>query len=247
MPQGLSEDGWILGVLGGMGPLATADFYEKLILATGADTDQRHFPVMICGDPRIPDRTAALETGSADTVMQALLRKVRRLERAGAAALAMPCNTAHFWLAALRRETDRPWISMLDATARRARAQVGNGGRLVVLGTMATMRRGLYADALLSEGLAIVGLTSAEEERCAAAIADVKAGRLARGRGTLLALCGDFRSRCDGAILACTELPLIAPTAQEHDAPLIDATSALAEACVAWFRARNLIENGSTA
>ena len=86
----------VLGVLGGMGPLATVDFLRKLIEETPAARDEDHLPVIAWSVPQIPDRPAAI-TGNGESPLPALLAGVHTLKAAGAVALAIPCNTAHYW------------------------------------------------------------------------------------------------------------------------------------------------------
>ena len=106
----------MLGILGGMGPLATADFYAKLIAQTPAARDQDHVPVVIYAVPQVPDRTAALLRGGA-TPVPALLAGLRTLVAAGAQAIAMPCNTAHAWFDELAAQSPVPLLHIADAAA----------------------------------------------------------------------------------------------------------------------------------
>src|SRR5204862_453702 len=106
----------IVGILGGMGPLATADLYRKIILATPAGRDQDHLHVIIDADPSVPDRSAALR-GEAPDPTPWLLRGARRLEAAGAAFIAVPCNTAHAFLPALRPQLAIPILATIEEFA----------------------------------------------------------------------------------------------------------------------------------
>ena len=106
----------VVGILGGMGPAATADFYLKLIQATPAAVDQEHLQVLIWSDPTIPDRTEALLTHGEDPT-PALIAGAEMLRRSGAGMLAVPCNTAHAFLAAVQAEVDIPIIHMIEETA----------------------------------------------------------------------------------------------------------------------------------
>ena len=93
----------LLGVLGGMGPLATVDFLSKLIAETPAERDADHVPVLVYSVPQIPDRPAAILAGGASPLPE-MLNGLRTLKAAGAACIAIPCNTAHYWYDALARE-----------------------------------------------------------------------------------------------------------------------------------------------
>src|SRR3712207_1331716 len=107
----------ILGVLGGMGPLASAPFMVRLTLLTpGVDRDQDHIPAVLWSDPRVPDRTAARLAGGEDP-LPALLRGLRGLEAAGCGAVAIPCHTPHGWFDALQAATRVPLLHLVGAAA----------------------------------------------------------------------------------------------------------------------------------
>jgi aspartate racemase len=106
----------VLGVLGGMGPLASAHFMVRLTELTPAARDQDHIPAVLWSDPRVPDRTEARLAGGADP-LPALLRGLRGLEEAGCGAIAIPCNTAHGWHAAMQAATPLPILHIVDAAA----------------------------------------------------------------------------------------------------------------------------------
>ena len=88
------SDKKVIGILGGMGPLATADLFQKITLHTAASCDQDHPRVCIDSNTNISDRTAALLHGGADPVPE-MVKSAQRLESIGADLLIMPCNTAH--------------------------------------------------------------------------------------------------------------------------------------------------------
>lgn len=87
----------MIGVLGGMGPAATVDFLAKLVRLTPAHRDQDHIPVVVVSDPRVPDRVGPIMQGHGPSPLDALCRAISTLEQAGAACIAIPCHTAHFW------------------------------------------------------------------------------------------------------------------------------------------------------
>ncbi|NCY26523.1 MAG: aspartate/glutamate racemase family protein, partial [Alphaproteobacteria bacterium] len=106
----------MLGVLGGMGPLASAEFMRSLTLQTPALRDQDHLPAILVSDVRVPDRTAA-RLGTGPDPLPALLRGIRILEGAGCGAIAIPCNTAHGWFDAMQAATALPILHIVDAAA----------------------------------------------------------------------------------------------------------------------------------
>src|SRR5215207_1044646 len=104
----------VLGVLGGMGPLATVDFLRKLIEETPAARDEDHLPVIAWSVPQIPERPAAI-TGNGESTLPALLDGIRTLKDAGAIVIAIPCNTAHYWYDDIVREGGLPIVHIADA------------------------------------------------------------------------------------------------------------------------------------
>ena len=222
-----------IGILGGMGPLATADLYRKLILATPATRDQEHLPVVIDADPRVPDRTAALRGEGADP-LPALVAGARRLEAAGAEVVVMVCNTAHAFLPALRERVPLDYLDMIEETAARVAATHPQVRRAGLLATRGTIETRLYHSALRERGIAAITLNPESQERLVdRAIALVKAGDLGPEPGELLAE-GARRLVGDGAevvLAACTEIPLALDQAAVP-VPLIDPTQLLAEAAV---------------
>src|SRR5687768_12963046 len=104
-----SSPGGLLGILGGMGPLAGAAFAARLVALTPAERDQDHVPALLCNDPRVPDRSSA-RLGQGEDPLEAMAAGVRLLERAGASLIAIPCNTAHLWYEQLAARTQVPLL-----------------------------------------------------------------------------------------------------------------------------------------
>ena len=220
-----------IGVLGGMGPLATADFLAKLVYATPATRDQDHFPVSVDSTPQIPDRVAALEGRGADP-LPALVAAARRLEASGCALIAMPCNTAHLWHARLAERLSVPLLHMVDAV----NGELGAARLVGILGTTATLRHGLYQR---HPGSARAWLLPDESEMNSLVmpgIAAVKCGDLVAGRRLLRSAARKLACRgAEAIVLACTEVPLVL-AADEVPVRLVDATFALARHTVAAAR-----------
>jgi len=232
----------MIGVLGGMGPLATVDFFAKVVAATPAQEDAGHVPLLIHSDPRIPGRPAALLHGGPSP-LPALMAARDRLITAGAQGLVMACNTAHYWHTALREGCALPFPSIVDVACDAALLRFGVGAHIGLIATRATLATSLFNSALQSRGLRWVATRqSALDDWVLPAIALVKAGKTAPA-GPLLAQ-AITQMQADGAtgiILACTE----APMALEHAAPelqalCLDSTQALAQATVAmWQQLQN--------
>lgn len=101
-----------IGILGGMGPQASADLYQKIIKYTKATRDQDHIPVLLYSWPQIADRTASI-LNQTDEALPQLIEGARRLEQAGADYLAIACITAHYYIEQVRESVSIPVLNML--------------------------------------------------------------------------------------------------------------------------------------
>ena len=221
-----------IGILGGMGPLATADLLRKITLHTKAACDGDHLRVFIDSNPAIPDRTAAILSGGPDPVPE-MTKALRSLEKCGADCIIMPCNTAHYFIPRLQALTATPFISMLEATARACAAQYP-GKTAAILGTKGTLRTRLYHDALAAQNVETLTPNETEQDELMRLIYGVvKANRpLAPETDAWASLLDGLCARgADYFILGCTELPLLADTLP-HPGPFIDPTAELARAAI---------------
>jgi aspartate racemase len=225
----------ILGVLGGMGPLASAHFMTRLTQLTPAERDQDHIPAVLWSDPRVPDRTGHHQ-GQGPDPLPWLLRGVRGLRQAGCGAIAIPCNTAHAYYDAMAGE-GVPILHIVEASIGPLRAIVGEGGPVGVVGTQATLAMRLYQERLEALGWDCLTPTPAEMERLVApAIALVKANCVSAAYPPLTAVLAALAERgARAVILACTELPLAMRAGPAPASiPLIDTIDALALAAIRW-------------
>jgi aspartate racemase len=229
----------MIGVLGGMGPLATLDFFNKVLHATPSSGDADHVPLLIQSDPRIPPRPPAI-LGHGTSPLPALLAGRDRLIAAGATALVMPCNTAHFWFADLAQGCAVPFISIVDASIHELRDLAVAGKPIGLIATRATLAADIFQAPLKRAGYASIQPDEATMDALVLPGIDlVKAGQTERG-GQLIeqAVQALLAQGASAVILACTETPLAMDAV---DSPLrakcVDSTAALARTCVAWWRA----------
>jgi aspartate racemase len=237
----------VVGILGGMGPLATIDFMRKMLLATPAAIDQEHVPVVVSSIPQVPDRTHAFR-GEGPSPLAAMVASGRRLAGAGAGLVVMPCNTAHLWFDELRRALDLPMLHLVDAALEDAVTLAGPQARIGLLATDATLAAGLYINRPSPRGHGVHWLCPTASEMLEwvmPGIAAVKAGDLATGREHLLAAALALKQRgADALVLGCTEIPLALDTTNAP-LPLVDATAALARRAVAWSLGQGTAAGGS--
>lgn len=196
-----------LGVLGGVGPLSTAYFMERLIELTDAAEDQAHLDMIVFNHCEIPDRTAYILDPRQPNPIPMMREDAMKLEELGCAVIACPCNTAHYFFEELQQAVKIPVINMIDETAltlhREGAKKVG------IMATRGTVHTGLFQTALERYGMEAVLPSPAQQEQVMALIYDyVKAGipadpAIFEGIVTELKAAG-----CDRIILGCTELSL---------------------------------------
>jgi aspartate racemase len=255
----------VLGVLGGMGPLATVDFLRKLLEATPATIDQEHLPVVVSAIPQVPDRTAAF-FGRGESPLPALRASAQRLVNAGASGIVMPCNTAHLWFDELQASLPLPVLHLVDAAldaAMEAAAAASLGGSrppqapctapaqpVGLLATEATVRSGLYTRRRPGAVNWVLPDPDEQAKWITPGIAAIKAGQRDRGRVLLQRALQALQQRGAGVVLlGCTEIPLVIAESRPMDATtgpvvmdatpspaVVDATAALARRAVAWAR-----------
>lgn len=227
----------MMGVLGGMGPLATVDFFSKVMAATPATCDADHVPLLIQSDPRIPARPAAILSGG-HSPLEALIAGRDRLISAGAMALVMPCNTAHFWHADLARDCPVPFLSIVDACCDELAALAPVGARVGIIATQATLTAKIFDAPLRNRGyIALLPEEAELAELILPAIEMVKGGAAAEGGRLIETAVKQLSARgATAVILACTETPVALDAIQsEWRSVCIDSTGALARSCAAWW------------
>ncbi|MGG1947629.1 amino acid racemase [Trinickia sp. NRRL B-1857] len=228
----------LIGILGGMGPLATVDFMERVIALTssaGASRDQQHLELLVAHLPHIPDRSEAM-LGNGESPLPALLRGIDMLNRNEVELIVIPCNSAHYWYDAMRTHSRAPIIHIAEASV----AAVPEGvSRVAVLATGGTFRSGLYQRMLVARGLESVDPDAATQEHIDACIREVKAGRIGISAEHLAAALDWLLAHGAQAIVwGCTELPLAAREMDVPAIPVIDSTLELARATVSYGLAR---------
>jgi aspartate racemase len=227
----------LLGVLGGMGPLATVDFLAKLIEETPAQRDQDHVPAIVYTVPQIPDRPAAI-VAKGESPLPAMLEGVRVMTRAGATVIAIPCNTAHYWYDDLVRAADVPVLHIADAACDALDRREPRADAVGLMATDGTLAAGFLQERLRLRGKEAVLNTPAEQSQWVLeAIACVKRHELARAHALAIQACHALHARgAQAIILACTELPVALEHAPNpYAAVMVDATRALAQACAGWW------------
>ncbi|MBM3854562.1 MAG: amino acid racemase [Verrucomicrobia bacterium] len=226
-----------IGILGGMGPEATVDFFAKIVALTPARRDQDHPRVVIDSNPKVPDRTAAI-LGHGDSPVPALIAGLEVLQRAGANFVAMPCVSAHVFLDELRQKSSLPILSMFEVLVEELTARHPGIRQVGVLATQGTIRAGGLVTRLQQAGIGCVLPSGSEQERVMACVYEIKGatGGRARSRSEVAIEVRELAGRligrgAQGVVLGCTEIPLVLKPG-EVPVPVFDLTLLLARAAI---------------
>lgn len=225
-----------IGVIGGMGPYATAAFFNSLVLNVSAEKDWDHPRIVIDNNPKIPSRTRAFLYGEQDPV-PAMIASARVLEGAGADFLVMPCNSAHYFLPRVMSEVRTPFINMISVTC----AEILNNkiSRVGVLAGEVTVLGKLYEQALCSHGIQVLQVDEVAQRDVRSIIEDGKRNSITKKtHQTLQRLIDSLVNRgADCIVLGCTELPLVVGGVKAN-CPLIDSMGILAQVAIATAKGR---------
>ncbi len=230
----------VVGVLGGMGPDSTVDFFAKLVAATYAERDQDHLRIVIDNDPTVPDRTAAVE-GRGPSPAPHLGAMARGLIAQGAEVLVMPCNGAHaFRSAVLDAAGDVPFLDLIETTVAATRARLPEVATVGLLATDGTLAARLYDDGYAGDGVRALPPTPADQALVMKAIYAVKRGRSdAQTAATVRAVAERLvLAGADAIVAGCTEIPLVLRDGEVvvdgRSVPVIASTDALVARTVAF-------------
>lgn len=219
-----------IGIIGGMGPMASQLFYKMVTEHTAAERDQDHIDLILLSDASMPDRTAAILSGQYEGPYEQLLSDARLLEKCGCTAIAITCNTAHFFADMIADKIGIPILHMIRETARTLVAQ--GKRRPAILATDGTIRTGLYQKECAAFGLEAAPPEPAVQRLVMSIIyEEIKRGE--RGSREKFAQIDRALASmgCDCAILGCTELSVFR---SYHSLPpfYVDAMEVLAELAV---------------
>ncbi len=217
-----------LGILGGMGPMATVHFYELITSHTLAGKDSEHLNIVLTSRASTPDRTDFILGRSTVSPAPSMCEDAKKLEAAGADIIAIPCNTAHYFHSDIAGAVSVPVLNIVLETARHCKNR--GFSKVGILATEATVKTGAYDRALAELGIGCVTPDEELQALVTSVIYDyVKAGRDGGDRVFMEIANEMFALGCDALILGCTELPLAAP---ENDPRLVDSLETLAYASV---------------
>ena len=224
------KDTKILGVLGGLGPMATAYYLELMIKMTDASTDQEHLQSIVMNFPTVPDRTAYILGRSEESPLEPMIALGRQLKAMGASVIATPCITAHYFHQPLQDGIGLPMLHGIQCVAR----QLSERGitRVGLMATDGTVQSGIFQRQVEEQGMELV----LPDEAGQAAVMTLIYDQVKAGKEPDMALFETVREqlRQMGAqviVLGCTELSLLKKTTTLGDG-ILDALEVLAQESV---------------
>ena len=226
----MTENTKILGVIGGLGPIATAHFMELVINMTDVQVDQEHLPMIVYNMPMIPDRTAYILDHTKENPLPKMLEIGKELGEKQVACIAIPCITAHYFLTELETGIPTPLVNGVRETVRHLKE---NGIKKVgIMATDGTCQSGIFHRELLAQGLTpIVPEKEAQKDVMHLIFNNVKAGKPAE-MDRFAAVAENLHDQgAQAIILGCTELSLIKRD-EQIGAGFIDAMEVLARESV---------------
>lgn len=232
----------ILGIIGGMGPSATALLFQKIINFTDAGMDADHIHIIIDNNPTIPDRTTAI-INHDDTPAIHICESGKKLEKCGAQVLVIPCNTSHYFLPYIQERLNIPVINMLEETAKECVAcgytKVG------VLATTGTRNTQIYEKELEKFGITAIYPDQKGQEQVMEIIYNqVKAGKTADTTIIKAQLDKMAENGVQAFILGCTELPIVLKDG-DYGYRFIDTLEVLAKSAIisAGYRVKEYVKD----
>ena len=195
-----------LGVIGGMGPLATVSFYERVVLNTAAKCDNEHIDMVVLSHASMPDRTKCIIENKGGEFLEVIKKDFKILEDIGVEAVAIPCNTSHYFFDEFKKFTGLRIINMIEETI----LEVKKRGieKVAVFGTLGTLNSKVYEKYANQHGILVKEVSSEDKQVVMDIIYDIKETNALDGRRFV-----DILSRyCDDetvGIIACTELSLL--------------------------------------
>jgi aspartate racemase len=232
----------IIGILGGMGPEATIDLFTKIVKETKVKKDQDHLRILIDNNPKIPDRTLAIQ-GKGPSPLTQLVRSAKVLEKAGADFIVIPCVTAHYYYESLQKRIKIPILHIVNETVKYIQNRLKGIHKIGLIATTGTVQTHLFQKSFSQIGIELVLPSSEVQEKWVMEAIYGKGGIKAIGpsecskRLILEASEKLIHQGAQGIIAGCTEIPLVL---KEGDlpVPVIDPISILAQAAIVKARGR---------
>ncbi len=202
-----------IGILGGMGPYATARFFLKILDLTNAEKDWEHFHLVIDNNTHIPSRSRAYLYGEKSPVDE-MISSCNKLAEYPVNIIALPCNSAAYFLDKVQKNTKIPILNIINITSELVSKLVPRGSKIAVWGSIITYTENTYKKPLEALGLSYVNHSNETQMQVMSFIEEIKKNNSC-DRTQLISFINDYvkEYRPDKIILGCTEFACIAPEA----------------------------------
>lgn len=195
-----------IGIIGGMGPLATVHLYERIVLRTKALRDQDHIRVLIDSNTNIPDRTKAIISDGEDPTVE-LIKSAKILENSGADFLIMPCNTAHYFINTIQETVNIPFVNMVEETVKYTEKKFGRDTVVGILATDGTIKSKIYENYYAKLGIKTVVPDKTQADVMKFIYDVIKKGNYNEGTSLMFSAVEELKEMgATSFLLGCTEL-----------------------------------------
>lgn len=233
-----------IGILGGMGPEASARLYQVMVEMARAEygaKENHEYPEIVLQSVPVPDFIS--DSNNKKEAMYMLKDRVKRLSTQPLSCIGMACNTAHIVLADLEQVTDVPFVSIprevADEAVRRGYKKVG------LLASPMTIFSDVYQTELLDKGIEVELLNNGHIEELGEIIKRLVAGEFKQAKKKLLVIAESLKKKkVEAIILGCTELPLVFP--KNYLFPTLDSVEILARALLKRYYQKDTTLNKTT-
>jgi len=202
-------EGKKLGVIGGLGPKATAYFFDLIVDNTKAESDQDHIDAVYLNHASMPDRTNSILFNNTQKLKNLLIADAKLLQSIGVSYIAIPCNTSHYFYNDIQKNVKIPIINMIDETLAYISQKYGKG-KVGVLATTGTREMKIYDSYAQKYDIEVVYPSQKNQQKVMEAIYDgIKAGKDISPSYLDNVISELKEKKCMCCILACTELSVI--------------------------------------
>lgn len=221
-----------LGILGGMGPLATVKLFEMIVMMTKANSDQDHIRILIDNNTSIPDRTNYLLKGVGEDPRLQLIKSATGLESLGADYLVMPCNTAHSFYDDVVKEINIPFINMIEETAKYIKANYPDANKIGLLATEGTVDARVYHKVFDEYGIEVLSPSKENQVHITDLIYNIKKDSKIENLDGFYGAMDELRDQgVEYFIAGCTEIS-VAIDLYKLEGNIIDAMRILAKSAI---------------
>lgn len=229
-----------IGILGGMGPLATVDIFKKIVTMTEAHCDNEHIPIIIDNNTLIPDRTSHI-MGRGESPVGELVRSALRLQGMGADAIIIACNTAHYYYDEVVKHVKIPVINMIEETAKEILKNRPEVKRVGLIATEGTCKAGVYKNMFDRFGIDLIQPDPENEQHIMDVIYGIKKGLKDIDPTDFKHALKELKHQgAETLILGCTEIPIAFQMFDIHE-DYIDASEVLVKRAIE-FAGKNIIK-----